>query len=237
MTWAQGTFAFCFGIIVPAVGVLSAVGVRREGKSALKGFAFAFGVTLLALVACCFIAHFLFPRYPSEPIPEVVANAFTLPTVVVGLCMILFTCRRSSLRFRSVSSTALIVLYLVGIFLSYQFFTWGFRKALPYAASDIHESYWEDSLLPDYGYHLKAKVTEGQFRAYIAGFRLTPHTPTRIYSDYVGCLAWGRSDPPLNRSWWDPSPSLESTHVSQAYHTWTFAKYERGYLYLESLRH
>src|SRR5437899_11298558 len=157
MTWAQCTFAFCFGIIVPAVGILSGIAVKREGGSGLKGFAFGAGATLLALVACWFIAHFSFPKYPSEPIPELIANAFTLPVVGFGVWMIWLRSRHSSRGFGWIASTILILVYVFGLFLSREFTTWGFRKALPYAATDIHESYWEDLPLPDYGYQLKAK--------------------------------------------------------------------------------
>jgi hypothetical protein len=111
---------------------------------------------------------------------------------------------------------------------------WRFRRELPWMTKDIHERYWSHGFLPDYSYYLKARITEEQFWRYIAKFKLTPHTSTRQYSESPDpWLDWD----PDPYSWWNPSKSLDSTFVWQGHDTWTFAKYERGYLYLVSLNH
>lgn len=111
---------------------------------------------------------------------------------------------------------------------------WSFRRELPWTAEDVHERYWSDGFLPDDSYRLKARITDEQFRRYIAKFELTPHAPTRAYSESPDLyLTWS----PRTDTWWDPTDSLESTFVSQDRDTWTFAKHERGYLYLRSLNH
>jgi len=238
MTWAQGTFAYCFGILVPVVGVLSALRLRRERRPWFKGFIFASGAMFLALVFCCLIAKLCFPHYSNQHPPELIANAFTVPSVVAGIAVIWYVSntRLGSRRFCTFASALVLVLYLGGLLLCYEAFTWSFRKALPWSAREVHESYMTDTLLPDYGYQLKARITEKEFRDYIARFDLTPHTATRTYSDDLVCLSW-RYGPGFEGGWWDPSDSLDATFVWQGDTTWTFAKYEHGYLYLSSLCH
>ena len=114
---------------------------------------------------------------------------------------------------------------------------WRFRRELPWSAQGIQEWHWSDGFLPDYSYHLKARITEEQFHTYIAKFGLALHTPTRQYSESPDpWLSW-QSAPGFGGGWWDPSESLEHTFVRQGHDTWTFAKYERGHLYLASLNH
>ncbi len=113
---------------------------------------------------------------------------------------------------------------------------WAFRRALPSHAEDVHESIREDGFLPDYRYKLKAKISEEQFRRYIEQFGLTAHSSMRKYSDDADVwLRWQHSGRKVDG--WDPSESLDETFVRQAGDTWTFAKRERGYLYLMSLNH
>lgn len=114
---------------------------------------------------------------------------------------------------------------------------WGFRRALPSNAEDVHEWFWEDGFLPDYTYKLKAKMSDEQFHRYLERLKLTPHSPDRPYSDDSQVwLRWkDRHGGALEC--WDPSESLAETFVLQAGDTWTFAKRERGYLYLKSLNH
>jgi|GEM_PF-1673102 len=113
-------------------------------------------------------------------------------------------------------------------------FQWEARRALPWSATDIQEWSWKEWPFRDYSYHLKAKITETQFHQYIPKFDLTPHTPSRRYDDGPEpWLAWRQSGP----NWWDPSESLDHTFVHQDGYCWTFAKYERGYLYFTSLEH
>jgi hypothetical protein len=113
---------------------------------------------------------------------------------------------------------------------------WGFRRALPSNAEDVHEWFREDGFLPDYSYKLKAKISEEQFHQYVERFELTQHYPLRQYSDDIEpWLRWkaDRAAP----EWWDPSESLVQTFVRQSGDNWTYAKRERGYLYLKSIEH
>lgn len=76
-----------------------------------------------------------------------------------------------------------------------------------------------------------------EFDVYVAKLGLTLHTPNRKYEEpAVPWLDWGVA-PDEKTSWWNPSPSLDSTFVDQGHDTWTFAKYENGRLYLKSLNH
>jgi len=239
MTWAQGTFAFCFGILVPLVGTLCAVRLKLEGQRWLKGFILGSGATFLGLVGCCFIAVFCYPHYPTrQHPPELIANAFTLPGFAVGVAALwaISDARNTSKRFCIFASVVMLAAYLGALGLCYEVFTWTFRKALPWSAGDVHEWYQTDTLLPDYGYQLKARVSERQFRDYIARFDLTPHTAARAYSDDMLWLRWNPA-PGFEEGWWDPSDSLDATFVWQGYHTWIFAKHEHGFLYLASVTH
>jgi hypothetical protein len=114
---------------------------------------------------------------------------------------------------------------------------WVFRRNLPGTAVDVSEWDRSETLLPDYSYHLKASITEEQFGIYITKFGLTPHSETRQYSQSPSpWLSW-QAAPGFQGSWWDPSDTLAGTFVHQEGDTWTFAKYENGYLYLASLNH
>ncbi len=53
---------------------------------------------------------------------------------------------------------------------------WGFRKALPESAVVLKEDAWEDGFLPDYSYHLIARVSPPEFLAYVGRFNLKPLT-------------------------------------------------------------
>ena len=212
--------------------------MRREGKSALKGFLLCSGATFVAFIVCCVIAKLAFPDYPRQKIPELFANAFTLPGVIAGILAIWFVSdsRKASKKFCMKASLATIGIYGAGIVLCYQMFTWSFRKELPWSATDIIETYYSDTLLPDYDYRLKAKITESQFQNYIKSFELSLHTNERKYSDDVVWLYWGASSKSKG-GWWNPTDSLTNTFVWQGNDTWIFAKYENGYLYLGSINH
>src|SRR5262245_56904821 len=90
MTWAQGTFAFSFGILVPTVGLFSAIRLKRERKSWIRGLLVGSGTVIIALAASCLLAVLLFPEYPKKRVPELLANAFTLPAAAAGVCAIWF---------------------------------------------------------------------------------------------------------------------------------------------------
>ncbi len=110
------------------------------------------------------------------------------------------------------------------------------RRALPSSAEDIHEWEQDFGFLPDFTYHLKAKITEEHFHHYVDKFGLTPHTSTRQYTQSADWLSW-ESLPGSVGDWWNPSNSLEFTFVRQEDDFWMFAKYEHGYLYLTALDH
>ncbi len=238
MTWAQGTFAYCFGIMIPVVGILATRQIRREKKPWLIRFICVSALMFLALLGCCALAIFFYPRYPREEVPELLANAFTLPGLLFGLLILRYVARKDTEPKQSERKLylQLITVYVLGIFLCHYLFTWEFRKELPWLAHDVHEQFYTDGLLPDYGYFLKAKISEAEFRDYLTKFSLSPHTSSRTYTDDVGWLEWNDGISPRD-SWWNPSPSLDATFVWQGGDTWIFAKYENGYLYLKSLNH
>ena len=114
---------------------------------------------------------------------------------------------------------------------------WGLRKALPRTAEDVHEWAWEDGFLPDYSYMLKARISEQEFKEYVEYFGLTPHSPDRQYSEDDHNLSW-RPCGLFDEDWWDVSDTLDAnTFVSEGQTTWTYAKYENGYIYVKSLDH
>src|SRR5688572_18330631 len=132
------------------------------------------------------------------------------------------------------AASALIIMLVVWFF--WPSSQWSFRRALPRTAQDVHEWYWEDRFLPDYSYHLKAKITPDEFQRYVQRLGLTLHTPVRQYQDDMHWLSW-QSAPGFTNRWWDVSDSLVGTYVEQGHDTWSFAKYERGYVYVSSLNH
>ncbi len=122
MTWAQGTFAFCFGIVVPAVGVLCAARLKRERKPWFKGLILGSGATFLGLLGCCFIAVLCYPHYPTrQRPPELLANAFALPGVAAGIAAVWFVsdARSISRRFSIFASALVLLLYLGGLAVCY----------------------------------------------------------------------------------------------------------------------
>lgn len=111
---------------------------------------------------------------------------------------------------------------------------WIFKQELPRSAQDVWEWKHADGFLPDYMDLLKARISREDFVRYVARLNLTPHSPSRKYDEGPAevFLNWGPRD-----DWWDPSLGLEGTYVDQGQDTWTFAKYENGYVYLKSFNH
>ncbi len=133
-----------------------------------------------------------------------------------------------------------LVIGLVAVALVWSFWDelnqWGFRRALPSDAQDIQEWSYSDAFIGDYIYKLKARISEDGFYKYIERLGLTAHTTDRQYSQSTEpWLRW--PDNQRATPWWDPSESLATTFVKQTGDQWTFAKRERGYLYLKSLVH
>ncbi len=110
------------------------------------------------------------------------------------------------------------------------------KHELPASITNVQEWAWADGFLPDYSYMLKAKVTQAEFDSFASKLKLTPHSPTRTYSENSTWLSWSTA-PGFTNDWWDPSDSLETTFVAEGHDTWSFAKYENGYLYFQSLNH
>jgi hypothetical protein len=110
------------------------------------------------------------------------------------------------------------------------------RGYLPTNATEISEWSWSDGFLPDYSYVLKARVTPANFDSFCSELGLTLHTTNRHYADDPTWLSWS-APPGFTSTWWNPSPTLENTYVSQSNDTWSFAKYENGFLYFQSLNH
>jgi hypothetical protein len=113
---------------------------------------------------------------------------------------------------------------------AYNVAAWNFRKKLPWSATDVHEWHWEDFLIPDYSYCLKAKMSEEAFLDYVQEFGLEKKEMP-LENKYV---SW--SGPREDQSWWDVSTNLDDTYmfIDAQGDGWTLAKYENGYLYLHS---
>jgi hypothetical protein len=129
-----------------------------------------------------------------------------------------------------------IITLMVIHYKAYDYMAWKYRKLLPFGTWDAHEWYWSDGLLPDHTYCLKAKVTEGEFKDYIATLGLEQHPPDPPFEH-------GFHDPPRpvwggpvgSAEWWDVTTSMENSYYAwPRMDSWTVAKYENGYLYLYS---
>jgi hypothetical protein len=254
MTWAQNTFFYCFPILIPTMGILMAGRFRQRGRSGLLGFIAGTFLGGMTFIGCCVVAKLCFPRYPLELISEWVANAFTLPILGTGL---LFTWRFPRLaperkKFGRRWSVALGALYLGCVGIGYYAILPTYRTALPWSASEIHDSSNWGALPSDGIYWLKARITRAEFDAYVAEFNLKRYTPSPPPSGSEsggGSIPglpkfgleplWGWGGPRTHGTkdsgwdpWWDPSRELAETYYSRRGMAWTFAKYERGYLYL-----
>lgn len=196
MTWAQGVFAFCGGVLAPATGILCAWRIRRQDVSLLKGFVLGFGTVFCVLIAVSFLAKLIFPGYPDDPVPEPIAISFTIPVLISSIFAIRLIVRNrsDSSRFPFVGASVLLVIYAAGIFAAYHMFTWSYRKALPWSASEVKEHVWTEGFLPDFAYYLRARITEEQFLEYVARFELE-----RVDQQWYPTK-------PLEVPWWGPSP-------------------------------
>jgi len=126
------------------------------------------------------------------------------------------------------------------------------QEWIPTGAKVCYKSQYEDGILPDAKFCLKLKISKVQFDAIVIKLGATLHTELRKYSDDKNWLDWrpdlGSDDPfanhikaskppPKGENLWDPDTDLSSTFVRQHKDTWTFLKYERGYLYFSELSH
>lgn len=109
---------------------------------------------------------------------------------------------------------------------------WPARRALPPDATDVREWSWEAGFPDwDYEYQLKARVTQEQFERWARALDLAPHSPDQAISSELSTLKWPRR---AETPWFDPSPDIERIFVWQSGPTWSYAKYEDGYLYFVS---
>lgn len=113
---------------------------------------------------------------------------------------------------------------------------WDFKKELPWGASEIYEWYQQETLLPDYVYFLRAKISQEEFFKYIKKLDLEKHTDSSSYPDEKAGLSWAASYG-VDTKVWNPSESLKETYVWQKGHEWVLAKYENGFVYLKALNH
>jgi hypothetical protein len=160
---------------------------------------------------------------------------FAFGAIAAGVSLFLIQLLfRAKTRHSKIIGLQQIILLIVALsvihFKAYDNDTWGFRKQLPWSASDIHEWYWEEGFLPDYSYCLKAKMSEEAFLDYVQEFGLKKKEMP-LENEYV---RW--SGPRTEESWWDVSTNLDDTYmfIDAQGDSWTLAKYENGYLYLHS---
>jgi hypothetical protein len=126
------------------------------------------------------------------------------------------------------------------------------QEWIPVGAKVCYKSHYEDGFLPDGEFCLKLKISKNQFDAIVTMLGATLHMESRKYSDDKRWLSWnpdsGADDPfanhkqanktpPKGENLWDPDTDLSTTFVRQHKDTWTFLKYERGYLYFKELSH
>ena len=111
------------------------------------------------------------------------------------------------------------------------------KSELPSTATEIQESVWADGFLPDYSYILRARISGQEFADFCLRLKLTPHSESRTYSDDKHWLSWTALPNVDGGDWWGATESLERTFVRQDGTSWSFAKYENGYLYFQSLCH
>ncbi len=211
-TWTQTIFAFCLLVLAPLVGFL---GVLHP----LQGFMWGAGRVLLALVASGIVAIALFPGYPQDfAIPEYVAVLFSLPALLAGMYVVWYT-RMSDKRIR-IFSLLVLAVYLGGVWFSYHFATWSYRKGLPFFTSYVREYAWQDGFLPDYAYYLKAGISESEFEDYVECFDLEPR----------GKSYW--SGPHSDVTWWNIAHTRHETY-GKAEDQWEMiATYADGFIYV-----
>jgi hypothetical protein len=223
VTPTQLSFAFFLVVVAPLFGIAGAL--RREGwRQRAAGFVVCAGCASIALALSGVIAALMHPRYPAQGPPEFKAILYVLPGYLVGALAVAAVWRRASTSkidaftvARVAASCALTIATLVSAAL-YAMLIMPQHHALPWSASDVRESYWGETLLPDFEYRLKARVSEGELYRYLARRTMDPVS----HDVAMPGPPYGERD----ASWWDP-PS--ATHMSQRGER---AGYRDGYLYV-----
>ena len=107
-------------------------------------------------------------------------------------------------------------------------------RCLPWLATDV-QFHRDEGLFPDHRHLLIAQISREEFENYINCQNITLHRKDRVYADDEMWLGWDVI--PGDPTWWTPTASLLQTYVRQEGDTWTFAKFEDGYLYAMSVSH
>jgi hypothetical protein len=224
VTWAQATFAYCFLVLVPLVGIFFRRRWKLAGKSPIIGFFFGAALMFFAMIGCCVLAKASFPHYPNQDVSEWVANAFTLPAILAVMATFKWPPPNPERKaFFKRWAFVLVSAYVLGIGFTRWSTLWPHRRALPWSASEIHERSCTDMLLPDFDYYLKAKISRPEFLEYVGKFGLEKEIAAEEYGS-------GK-----NNDWWDPSGKVEA--YSLAGKDWSMrAIYCRGYIYVHADR-
>ncbi|MEM8954254.1 MAG: hypothetical protein AAGD22_08900 [Verrucomicrobiota bacterium] len=110
------------------------------------------------------------------------------------------------------------------------------RSQLPEGATEVQEWSWADGFLPDYSYVLKAKVSEDEFFEFNRRLGILLKASDRSSLGKENWLSWD-APPFCDEDWWNPTEKLDATYVRESADTWTYSKYEKGYLFFKSLNH
>ncbi len=226
LTWTQGVFAFCGGILAPAAGVLSGCLRWRDGLwNVAKGFFFGLTAVICSLIASAFLAKWTFPGYPNEPVPEPLAICFTVPVLAVAVIAVALSSREVKDRSRPASPLLAIcgvaAIYLAGIVASYHFFTWPYRKALSWTAANVREHAVTDLFIPDFQYFLRADISEAQFTKYVGYYDLKSEVASPYFALQGNAPAW-----------WVPTP-IEHEIFSAESGGWRMsAVYDKGTMWV-----
>ena len=178
MTLTQLFFLFCGLVLVPITGLLCVGWSKNQVRPWLQHCVRGCVISLLALIVMGGVARMVFPTYPdpNDRIPEPLALTFTVPVLLISLFFVMREAgiAKESKWVKRSKAGILLLVYCSGVYLSYEGTVWSYRRALPWAASEIEEHYWADPLLPDYSYQLRAKISEEQFFEYVKKFDLSP---------------------------------------------------------------
>lgn len=245
MTATQLAFAFFVFIATPGFGVCGALLYRPLKNGWIHGFLAASALSIFGLALSASLAVCLYPDYPAEGPPEFLSMFFVLPGYFFGFLGLLFlkrfpphTDQRPDLKLPKILLSAGVLLSLALTTALYFVVVQPEHRALPWSARQIQEYYWSETLLPDFQYCLKARISEDEFKTYVSKLGLITLTEKRVNEGQAPSLAWPRSFTDDDLNWWNP-PGIQKgkTYVHQSGDTWVFASYEKGWLYVAAYNH
>ncbi len=106
------------------------------------------------------------------------------------------------------------------------------RAALPGTATEVN-IFRSDyaGVTMDYFWLVKAKVTEDEFREYVATLGLVPYDGVQHLGEWPRYHWGGHGD--CKGAWWDPTESMANTYhdSTMSGSACVLAKYENGYVY------